>query len=125
MDDESTVCQAVAMILKSEHHRTTVFTDPREAAKYVETNDFDIAFVDLKMPHVPGSEIVNQIRSKHPSVPVVIVAARSISPVDISADRVLLKPFSSEELRRAVSELVGTRSSRTSPNSSCQQAGKT
>ena len=106
VDDEPSVCDAISLILKGKHHAIKALSDPLQAASYVESNDFDIAFVDLRMPHVSGSRIVELIRSKHPGVPVVIVAARSISPVDVVADRVLLKPFGAEELRKAVSELV-------------------
>jgi len=106
VDDEPSVCYAISLILKGKHHAIKTLSDPLEAASYVVTNNFDIAFVDLRMPHVSGSRIVELIRSKHPSVPVVIVASRSISPVDVAADRVLLKPFGAEELRKAVSELV-------------------
>lgn len=83
-------------------------SDPRRAAEHVRNGDrFDVVVLDLRMPHVDGIALLEQLRAKQPDVPVIVVTGY---PNAESARRcrelgVLLylrKPFDPEELNRQV-----------------------
>ena len=74
-----------------------------EAIRLVETNSFDLAFIDFMLPDGEGVEIARKLRAVTPHARINLVTARgedSIKTLALEAgcDRVIMKPFSIHEI---------------------------
>jgi len=73
---------------------------------------FDMMVLDYKMPGLTGFEVFAQARVIHPDLAVVLVTGHGTTPIIEEANRlgfasILLKPFTSEELRGTVEKVLG------------------
>ncbi len=79
---------------------------------------FDVAVLDLKLPGVPGMELLRDLRARRNHMPVLILTARDaladrVAGLDAGADDYLVKPFDLKELTARLRAL--RRRNRTSP----------
>ena len=75
---------------------------------------FDMIVLDYKMPGLSGFEVFAQARALHPDVAVVLVTGHGTPQIVEEANRlgfasILLKPFTSDELRSTVDKVLGPR----------------
>jgi len=73
---------------------------------------FDMMVLDYKMPGLTGFEVFAQARVIHPDLAVVLVTGHGTTPIIEEANRlgfasILLKPFTSDELRGTVEKVLG------------------
>jgi CheY-like chemotaxis protein len=73
---------------------------------------FDMMVLDYKMPGLTGFEVFAQARALHPDLAVVLVTGHGTPQVVEDANRlgfaaILLKPFTSDELRVTVDKVLG------------------
>jgi DNA-binding response OmpR family regulator len=78
-------------------------TDGAEALSYLRVYDYEVAVLDWRMPHLSGLEVVQELRRKGSSLPVLILTARDtvsdrVTGLDEGADDYLVKPFDFTEL---------------------------
>jgi CheY-like chemotaxis protein len=63
--------------------------------------------LDLSMPGEDGSQVAMRIREQHPKLPIIFMSGYEAQSVPMS-DGFLHKPFTLDELRRAVSTVLAT-----------------
>ena len=73
---------------------------------------FDMMVLDYKMPGLTGFDVFAQARVLHPDLAVVLVTGHGTTTVVDEAHRlgfaaILLKPFTSDELRSTVEKVLG------------------
>jgi CheY-like chemotaxis protein len=73
---------------------------------------FDMMVLDYKMPGLTGFEVFAQARAMQPDLAVVLVTGHGTTPIIEEANRlgfaaILLKPFTSDELRGTVEKVLG------------------
>jgi CheY-like chemotaxis protein len=114
IDDNSSVREAVCELLQQVGYETIAVDNGRFAAQIHRSDPVDLIITDLFMPDRDGFEIIEQFRREFPAVKIIAVSGGgSHGLVDLlavaknmGAQRVLVKPFSREELLRAVQELL-------------------
>ena len=76
VDDDLAVLRAAARLLGREGCRTTVFSDPREAADALRKQpcEFDLLAVDFSMPHLSGLDLARIAGEVSPELPVILVS---------------------------------------------------
>lgn len=104
IDDDQGVLRALGLVLQMLGHQAALFTSGSEALSYVRNNSpVDIVVSDLRMPGMDGSEVLKQMRTNYPSIPVAIMSGHA-TPNDratllaLGARAVISKPFSPQEL---------------------------
>lgn len=75
---------------------------------------FDLMVLDYKMPGMSGFEVFEQARQLHPKMAVVLVTGHGTPDIVNEANRlgfnaILLKPFTSDELRATVEKVLADR----------------
>jgi DNA-binding NtrC family response regulator len=72
---------------------------------------FDLVVLDYKMPGMTGFQVFEQARGLHPDVAVILVTGHGTTEIINEANRmgfsaILLKPFTSDELRVTVEKVL-------------------
>ena len=84
------------------------------AVELMRREPFDLMVLDYKMPGMTGFEVFQQARTLHPSMAVVLVTGHGTPEIINEANRmgfsaILLKPFTSDELRGTVEKVLADR----------------
>jgi CheY-like chemotaxis protein/anti-sigma regulatory factor (Ser/Thr protein kinase) len=74
-EDSRTQAQQIRLLLEEVPYEVELATDGQEAMKALGRSLPDIALTDLEMPNMNGLELVEAIRRKYPTVPVVLMTA--------------------------------------------------
>jgi two-component system copper resistance phosphate regulon response regulator CusR len=103
VEDEQRVADSVARSLRAEHFTVDVAYDGKEGWRLASTYDYDLLILDLMLPGMTGSELLQRSRKSKPEVPVLILTAleatqQKVSLFEAGADDYLTKPFEFAEL---------------------------
>ena len=84
------------------------------AMEMIRKEHFDLMVLDYKMPGMTGFEVFEQARPLHPNMAVVLVTGHGTPDIVNEANRlgfnaILLKPFTSDELRATVEKVLADR----------------
>jgi DNA-binding NtrC family response regulator len=110
VDDEEIIRDFLSEVL--EDYSVTLACDGDEAIEQLKVRPFDLVITDLRMPHVPGEEVVRFARQTYPDAKVVVISGySSLATVSQSvhngACAFLSKPFSIKELLQTVENAIG------------------
>lgn len=102
VEDEESLADPLAFLLRKEGFTTIVAGDGPTALVEFDRNDVDIVLLDLMLPGMSGTDVCKQIRARS-SVPVIMVTARDseidkVVGLELGADDYVTKPYSSREL---------------------------
>ena len=115
-DDEPFNVKLLTTVLEQKRARWTACKDGKEAIETLKQNPFDLAILDLKMPHFSGLEVAQQIRLEpgpNVGIPMIALTATVIKEVvdqcvHYGFNYVLRKPFDENELFSIIeTELAG------------------
>jgi DNA-binding NtrC family response regulator len=100
-------------VLSREHYRVRTAAGGAECIRLAETEPFDLALVDLRMPDVDGLDVVRRLTALRPPVPVVILTAfatmdTAIATIRAGAYDYLSKPFRIDEIKVVVQRALET-----------------
>jgi putative nucleotidyltransferase with HDIG domain len=76
VDDDEAFGGMIAEVLTGKGFEVERFSDPRMAIARARACDFNVAVVDLKMPHLTGMEVVEELRVTTPETQVVILTGQ-------------------------------------------------
>lgn len=106
VDDEPAVRDLVTALLRNSGYVVETAPGGTEALEKVEAGAFDVVFTDLVMPGMKGDQLAREIKTRRPTLPVVLLTGHK--PAGLSTDFacILQKPFTRDELRRTIASLV-------------------
>lgn len=111
VEDESQVATGISMILDAEGTRNHVVTAAAAVIPAIEQHTPDCVLIDVGLPDVSGVVVAEQILARWPDLPVVLMSGH-FNPTELMASlsvpniRFLQKPFTTEELLRALNPLT-------------------
>ncbi len=110
VDDEETVGDMLADVLRSAGHSVVVARGATEGLSRVRNEPFDLVFTDLSMPDMTGWELARAVRDAAPGLPVILVSgfAVEVSPDELQASGVhsiLAKPINISEVLEAAAAI--------------------
>jgi len=103
IDNEEGLCRMMEAVLADHDYSVRSYTYSPEAVADFQPGDWDLVVSDIKMPGLDGLEVLERIKAKAPSVPVIMITAFATVEMSIQALRkgaydMLTKPFEPEEL---------------------------
>ena len=111
VEDEQKVSALVKRGLTAERYAVDVAADGLEGFELAEAYPYDLIILDLMLPRLTGSEVLQRIRRKNSHVPVLVLTARDsiddkVNLFELGADDYLTKPFAFAELLVRVKALL-------------------
>lgn len=112
VDDSNIIRNKISRAFDSKHFDlVAIATNGEEAVEQFRNNRPQVVTMDLTMPHMDGIACIEQLIQLDPEVMILVVSALAdeatgIEALEKGANGFLLKPFSEESLRDALSELT-------------------
>ncbi len=111
VDDEEELRENLRDLLEFFGYEVVAASSGEEALKLFSSQDFNAALFDIQLPGIDGLELLQRIKKIQPDLPVAMVSASSVRGVlaqaeQYGADRTILKPYSPEDMRQAVEEML-------------------
>jgi DNA-binding response OmpR family regulator len=111
VEDEKKLADIVERGLKAERFAVDVCHNGREGWEMSDAYDYDLIILDLMLPEMTGTEILEKIRRKNQRVPILILTARDsmddkVKNFEMGADDYLIKPFAFAELNVRIKALL-------------------
>jgi two-component system, OmpR family, copper resistance phosphate regulon response regulator CusR len=102
-EDDAPLAEFLDQRLQQEQFVVQVVRDGTEAQRLASDQSFDLVILDLNLPGTPGLDVLRNIRTKKPDLPVVILTGAAlveerVRGLDAGADDYLAKPFAFAEL---------------------------
>ena len=112
VDDEEVVRLLFKETLEESGHTVMVAGTSSEGLELVKQRDFDLVFLDLKMPGMDGAELFRQIKTIKPKLPVTIITGYPDSEMMERALAygpfgVMNKPFGESDIMAAAATFLG------------------
>ena len=103
IDDEAALRQTLARILQQAGFEVTTAEDGEQGLSFIQTTNFDLIFMDLRMPGMPGMEVLKLIHASYPNLPVILFTAQpdlhsAVDALRNGATDYLLKPLKPQAL---------------------------
>jgi DNA-binding response OmpR family regulator len=115
IEDDRSVRVFVCDVLESLGYATDDAEGGVQGLALLERHRYDLVITDLRMPHVTGWDVVNAVRGRRPTMPMIMISGFATYDDVRRAQRLgvplLHKPFSVSELRRVVRELLAAEAS--------------
>jgi two-component system copper resistance phosphate regulon response regulator CusR len=110
-EDDPALASFVKKGLEAEHYAVDISGDGEQARALAGEFDFDLVVLDLNLPRLDGVTLLRQVRTRKPSMPIVILTGRTrvedrVQCLDLGADDYLAKPFSFIELSARIRALM-------------------
>jgi two-component system, OmpR family, response regulator len=103
VEDERGIADFVERALRAQGHAVEVAADGVDGGHRAVGSDLDLVILDVMLPGRSGLEILEEIRTVKPALPVIMLTARGevadkVAGLDAGATDYMTKPFSVEEL---------------------------
>jgi len=117
VDDEPNIRRMLSRVLDEEGHRTRVAAGGAEALALVEADEPDVVLLDLSMPGMDGLEVLEALRQRAPTLPVVMISGQAtlgdaVRATKLGAFHFIEKPLNPEAVLLTVHGAVELRRAR-------------
>src|SRR4030065_304610 len=104
IDDEEVVLDSCTLVLEGGDYSVTTASDGASGLKLVEEIQPDLVFIDLKMPGIPGIEVLEKISKSNPTIVSIVITGyatvtSAVEAMKNGAYDFLPKPFTPDEFR--------------------------
>jgi two-component system alkaline phosphatase synthesis response regulator PhoP len=101
VDDEASLRKTLARILQQAGFEVTTAEDGEQGLAFLKTTNFDLAYIDIRMPKLAGMDMLKLVHASHPNLPVVLFTAQpdlssAVDALRLGATDYLLKPLKPE-----------------------------
>lgn len=102
-EDELSLSRALVKIFEKNNYTVEAVYNGEDALTYLENGDYDAAVLDIMMPKMDGITVLQKVRAKGITTPILMLTAKSevddkVLGLDSGANDYLTKPFDTREL---------------------------
>lgn len=105
VEDEPAVRQLIAAALERSGYRVLQARTGREALGLFDVT-VDLLLTDMRLPHLGGAELIQQLRAQRPTLKVISISGFTLT-APTSDVPFLVKPFTRDDLLRTVRAVLG------------------
>lgn len=121
VEDDKKIASFVNRGLKEAGFALDHAKDGRDGLHLALTESYDVAIIDLMLPHVDGLKLIKEMRRKKIQTPVLVLSARRsvddrVKGLETGCDDYLTKPFAFSELLARVNALIRRASDQAEPS---------
>ncbi|MEK6302764.1 MAG: sigma-54 dependent transcriptional regulator [Acidobacteriota bacterium] len=103
VDDESTITDALKMVLATRGYHAETANSGAEAGEMIRTSAFDLVLADFRLPDCTGIDVLDRIKAERPEIEVILMTGHGSLEVIIEAIKkgayyYLPKPFTPDEV---------------------------
>jgi DNA-binding NtrC family response regulator len=107
VDDEQDNCEYLKLILTKEGYEVVAITDPTLTVETLRSGDFHLVVLDMMMPQMSGTEVLEQIRKIDSDIAVVVATAyptvdTAVASLKAEASDYVKKPLEPEAFMATV-----------------------
>ena len=120
IEDEELLRERLRLRLVEAGYSVDSAADGEEGLYFGREYPFDVAVIDLGLPHLSGIEVIRTLRAEGVEAPILILTARDswqdkVEGLDVGADDYLVKPFNMQELLARLNALLRRSAGHASP----------
>jgi DNA-binding response OmpR family regulator len=112
VEDDAAIADVLVAILTEKGYAVQVAASGTDALAALQTEQIDLALLDLYLPGMSGREVLHAVRAQQIDVPIVIMTASTRAAdhqVVPGARACLVKPFELDELLACVAQHIRRR----------------
>ena len=103
VDDEKNYLLVLSAVLEEEGFEVLTAVSGLEALEILKSSDVDLVLTDMKMPGLDGIALLEQVKTRDPELPVIMMTAhgtvdKAVEAMQKGAYTYVLKPFENERL---------------------------
>jgi len=107
VDDDSCICDLVALTLESMEYRCTCFEDAESCLEHLPRAKCDLLLTDVRLPGTGGIELLTEVKRTIPWLPVLVMTSYADIPMSVEAVKAgafnfIEKPLDGQMLVEAV-----------------------
>lgn len=111
VDDDVAVRTMLSTVLNDEGYLVEAVENGKQAVKTCEKSSFDVALIDIELPDMKGTELLNKLKRIQPKMIRIIITGHpslesAMKAVNERADGYVLKPFEVIELLQKIRRLL-------------------
>lgn len=130
VDDEPSIRRILQVAFEKDGFIAATAEDAESGLNEVERALPDCVITDVTMPGMSGYDLLRELKSKHPNLPVVIITAFGTIPQAVKAMRdgafeYVTKPFDLEVLKKVVNNALSSSSQPRTTSGSARRSGPT
>ena len=117
IDDHDSMRTGLELLIRRRGHGTMSAEGGQEGLRLLEERGVDLVVTDLKMAHVDGMKVLEQVKKSHPDTEVLVITAHgnietAVKAMKMGACDFITKPFRSEEFAIKVDRILREREER-------------
>lgn len=110
-EDDTLLADGLARALRQSGYLIEVAADGKTADQWLAASSFDLVILDLGLPGLDGSTVLQRLRERQQSTPVLVLSARlaleeRVRVLDLGADDYVVKPVALAELEARIRALI-------------------
>lgn len=106
VEDDAVQRKQMSRILRAEGYGVAESSTGKQAIQILKDQEIALVLTDKLMPDLDGLALLKHIRTHHPGVPVIIMTGLLEEGMEPQPDALLVKPFTSEDLKRMIRRLI-------------------
>ena len=122
VDDDISVLRPLTEQLETEGYKVKAFQSSLDAKGFFKTQSPDLAIFDIKMPDLNGYQLLKEVRSGNPNLPIIFLSSKieeqdELIGFTLGADDYITKPFSKHLLLARVTAVLRRHQTKIIPSS--------
>ncbi len=111
-EDEGDICFLLNLMLKKDDTEIDHVNTLAQAKVFLKEEKPDLIIIDNKLPDGQGVDFIPEIKASHPEMKIIMISGNSSNSdkdkaIGNGADMFIAKPFTKDQMRQALEQLVG------------------